>query len=241
MKQPTEMGMNKTGMGMSPGDSRRMAENVREGVPAATAGAQELGKLLASYAEHAQPLGTVPLPSTLKGVAATFFERLEGKQPNVLVDKLGERLVFERTGARLYDALIAKLQAKGGWETENVLPRLRTFRQEEVRHFDLLWKALEAMGADPTVETPAADVAGVESSGLLKVITDPRTTVPQFLHALLIAELNDHEGWTMLVSLFEKMGDHDTAEKFRSAQRQEEQHLGFVRNHLREIVLRELS
>lgn len=32
--------------------------------------------------------------------------RVKGDSPTILLDKLGERLAFKRTGTRLYDALI---------------------------------------------------------------------------------------------------------------------------------------
>jgi hypothetical protein len=35
---------------------------------------------------------------------------LKGESPQILLDKLGERLAFERTGARLYDAFITKCE-----------------------------------------------------------------------------------------------------------------------------------
>ena len=37
----------------------------------------------------------------------TALNKLVGVSPEVLIDKLGERLAFERTGTRLYDALRA--------------------------------------------------------------------------------------------------------------------------------------
>ena len=62
------------------------------------------------------------------------------------------------------------------------------------------------MGADPTAETPSADVIGVASQGLLQVITDPRTTLSQSLEAMLTAELTDNDGWETLAALADDLG-----------------------------------
>ena len=47
-----------------------------------------------------------PTPEHLKGVAKATAARITGSRPEVLIDKLGERLAFERTGIRLYEAMI---------------------------------------------------------------------------------------------------------------------------------------
>jgi hypothetical protein len=88
---------------------------------------------------------------------------------------------------------------------------------------------MERLGADPTAVTPAADVAGVASSGLLGVAADPRTTVHQSLEAVLIAELADNEGWEMLIKLSRDMGQDDMATEFQTALQEEERHLALVR------------
>lgn len=70
------------------------------------------------------------------------------------------------------------------------------------------------------------------SSGLLKVITDPRTTMPQSLQALLVAELADNEGWSTLIKLAEGFDQHQMAADFRTALEAEERHLTQVRSWL---------
>src|SRR5262249_55574852 len=141
------------------------------------------------YENEAEPVGTVPVPTTLKGALETVMTLIKGKAPVVLLDKLGERLAFERTGTRLYDALLAKHDASPGWPGGPSRADLARFRAEELAHFEMLRRCIEEMGADPTAQTPSADVIGVASSGILQVITDPRTTLPQSLSALLTAEL----------------------------------------------------
>ena len=68
--------------------------------------------------------------------------------------------------------------------------------------------------ADPTAMTPCANTAGVASMGIMQVITDPRTTVPQCLSAILTAELADNAGWELLIQLANEMGQDDMVAQF---------------------------
>ena len=47
-----------------------------------------------AYIEEAERVGSVPVPGTLKGMATTAAGKLKGKKPEVLIDKLGERLAL---------------------------------------------------------------------------------------------------------------------------------------------------
>lgn len=87
-------------------------------------------------------------------------------------------------------------------------------RSEEAQRFLLLKGALESLGADPTAQTPDADVIGVASRGVLKVMADPRTTVGQCLDALLTAELTDHAGWELLIEARRRDGHGPWAARY---------------------------
>jgi len=172
------------------------------------------------------PIGSIPPRARNgKGGAAANGERLP-----ILLDKIGERLCFERTGTRLYEALLRKLDAKGGFEDGPTREDLQTIRDEEERHLTLLVWAMEELGGDPTAVTPSADLAAVESSGIAKVIQDPRTTMAESLHAILIAELADHDGWTLLAELAEELGQDALAREFSHARQEEQRHLEDVRD-----------
>jgi rubrerythrin len=145
------------------------------------------------------------------------------------MDCLGERLGFERTGTRLYDALIAKRVAAGALPGAPARADLERLREDELRHFELLTETVTRLGGDPTVMTPAADVAGVEAMGLLQVVTDPRTTFEQALHAILVAELADNDGWRSLIELCQGVGQDALIEPFKQAQQEEDRHLREVR------------
>lgn len=239
MKHPTDSGMNKTGIDMSPIDIQELLSGVEASIPSSEGDEQTLASYRRSYIVEADPIGSVPAPGSLKGAAKTGMQKLMGKKPEVLLDKLGARLAFERAGTRLYDALLSKCLVRSDEATGLSLDRLREFRNEEAQHFMLVMEAIKDLGADPTAVTPGADVDGVASIGLMQVINDPRTSIAQSLHALLIAELADHDGWQLLIKLTEELGQDDMARKFRSALAEEERHLATIREFVEQSCLTE--
>ncbi|KYG68597.1 hypothetical protein AZI87_04990 [Bdellovibrio bacteriovorus] len=224
MKEHVHIGSNRTGIQMSPLDSKRMMQNAEKTptTPMTDFSQSELVQVRTEYIQESDNIGTVPPPGTLKGMASTGAELLQGKRPEALIDKLGERLAFERTGARLYEAVITKCQACAVTE---FLPDLMRIHQEELEHFEIVKGAIEQIGADPTAVTPCADANAVASMGLLQVAADPRTSVPQTLQALLVAEMTDNAGWELLIEMARRANLDAMAEKFEGALAAEEEHL----------------
>jgi hypothetical protein len=105
----------------------------------------------------------------------------------------------------------------------------------------LLQNAITALGGDATVQTPSADVAGVLSHGVMQVVSDPRTTIPQTLQAMLTAELVDNDGWQMLQDLAAELGQDDLEEQCRKAYEEEQEHLEKVRDWLTSMTMDEAS
>jgi hypothetical protein len=122
-----------------------------------------------------------------------------------------------------------KYGASGSWDGGPTRELLLEIRGEEIRHFHLLKSAMESIGADATAMTPSADIVGVESMGLVQVVTDPRMTLPQSLHAMMVAKLADGEGWNVLADLAMRSGHEAMADSFRNALRAEVRHLEIVR------------
>lgn len=226
------MGMNRTGIDMSPIHSKKMM-HVDEGIPQTTDGSSTVDMIEDYFLEEADPLGSVPLPGTIKGVAKASLKMASGHHPEVLINKLGERLAYERSGVRVYQQLIAKCQhAPQDLTPELQLPldRMREFCSQEEEHFELLTNCLKKLGADPTAQTPDADASGVAASGLMKVIMDPRTSISQCLQAMLAIELTDNAAWELLAKLAEDVGMKDMAKQFQNALQQEDIHLREVRD-----------
>jgi rubrerythrin len=240
MPDSNQMGINRTGMDMSP----RQARDMLKGSTLAKPGPiryDALERIRRVYLEAGESLGTVPVPGKLKGALSAGKEKLKGHNPEVLLNKLGERLAFERAGVRLYDALILKCETAPDEISEQVvaIEMLKQFRNEEAEHFLLLRNAIESLGADPTAETPDADMSGVASMGINKVLTEPRTSISQCLEALLIAEMTDNAAWELLQELCASMGLQEMADGFERAIEQEEVHATTVTAWLREITLRQ--
>jgi hypothetical protein len=235
MKDSVKTGLNRTGIQMAPKLSKEMIEADPTLAVLSSNSDISIDELREMYIRESGDLGTVPIPGSVKGAVTTGLKKLQGKDPEVLIDKLGERLAFERTGARLYDALITKCEAT--LPNVSVKP-LREFREEEVEHFRLVWNAMEAIGADPTAQTPCADASGVASMGLMQVLTDPRTSVPQCVEAILIAELADNDGWELLITLARNAGLDDVAQQFEVARANEAKHLAHIREWLKSLVIK---
>jgi rubrerythrin len=233
MKKPTDLGTNRTGIGTSPFQSKKVAE--APVVPSGD-GIEKLIDARAALSQEADPVGTMPPPLSVKGAAKTVVELAKGHKMTALIDQLAERLAFERTGTRLYEALLVKLEAADPRPEGPTREQLVRIRDEELAHFGLLTAALERLGADPTAVTPSADVTGVASSGLLAVVTDARVTLTQALKAILIAELADNDAWRVLEDVATKLNQPAMATAFRTALAEEQEHLALVRSWLSESV-----
>jgi rubrerythrin len=225
--KPTQVGKNRTGMATSPIDGAALLEATASAlVPGGDLG--ELWRMRVQASRVAPPVGTMPVPATLKGVAKTVLEKLKGHEPAVYLDKLGERLAFERTGARLYEALRVKLEASHAPDPEITAEVIADIRDDELTHMALVEKAIRDLGGDPTVMTPCADVAAVASLGLLQAMTAPATTFTQALGVVLIAELADNAAWDLLMSLAGGLGQDEHVRVFGIALVEEQRHLELI-------------
>lgn len=232
------LGMNRTGIQMSPLDTKEMEKALNiDAEQMASGDASGIAQMRSVYINESDDVGSVPVPGNMKGMLKTGVSKLTGNEPTLLMDKLGERLAFERTGTRLYDALITKFEAIQDGTTSMTLADLQQIREDEWRHFSMVADAIESMGGDPTAQTPCADVAGVESMGLIQVISDPRTTLAQSLHAILVAEMTDNNGWEMLIALAEENGQGSMVPDFSQALNQERMHLQKVQSWFEEATI----
>ncbi len=235
MATAAKVGTNYTGVQMSPKDTKRLLEAVNEIHPDVPG--DERGMLVerTERAAEADRIGSVPVPGSAKGMLKTGFDMMKGKSPEVFIDKLGERLAFERNGVRLYEAMIAK--ARNLDSGNDLVGVLQHIRDEEFEHMMLVHAAMEKLGADPTAQTPSADVAGVMAMGIMQVLTDPRTNVAQCMNALLTAELADNAAWELLIELAQAAGHPNIAESFVHAKTQEDDHLVKIKTLMRRDLI----
>ncbi len=240
MENTISTGMNRTGLDMAPLSKGPMVDFAQQEGERAPPDTTALAEIRKSYALEAGRVGSVPVPARLKGMATTMMDTLKGNKPSVLIDKLGERLAYERTGVRLYEALIVKVSAASSGPVVDTSALMR-IRDDEESHFHMVATCLSDLGADPTAMTPCADVAGVAALGHLQVMTDPRTTVSQALTSILMIELGDNAGWDLLIELANDSGHTDMAQRFNVALETERQHLQTVQGWLRRAVLEEAT
>ena len=242
MENETKVGMNRTGMQMAPIQGGKQVDYAMERSPHPEAGSEEdIAVLRGTYVVEALRVGSVPVPATGKGVAETVVGKLTGKNPEVLFDKLGERAAFERSGVRLYQAMISKVKVIQHPEQAGLLADLQHICEEEFQHFKMLSETIAEMGGDPTAQTPCADISAVAAMGLIQVLTDPRTTLAQGLQALLTAETTDNAGWELLIELAEMHGHDELVAPFQKALTSEQEHETMIKQWLRTMVMEEAT
>lgn len=241
MEQNLKLGMNKTGIDMSPIHSKAMIEGTHTFTQDSGNGFAGLAELESHFIENAGALGSVPMPGTVKGAVKTAGKKMMGLHPEVFINKLGERLAYERSGVRVYEQLLQKCTRKDS-PAQQFLPlaQLREFRDQEEEHFHMLVECIATLGADPTAQTPDANASGVAAMGLMKVIMDPRASISQSLEAMLALELTDNAAWELLIKLAEDMGVSSMAAKFEHALKQENNHLACLKQWYEQSVRAQL-
>lgn len=230
---------NQTGLQVSPLQARELLAT-QEALPVPRPVTADAEALRRPYLWSAGPLGSVPAPVSQRGMARAGIQTPTGARPQVLIDTLCERLAFERGSVRLYDAMLRKC------ETVTLpallsIDELRRMRDEELAHAELLVHALLTLGSDPTALTPGAVVAGIEISGLLQVLNEPRATPTQCLHALLVAELSDVSSWDHLIQLAQSCRQTELVLRFEPASHAETAHAERVSRWYRDALLGDLQ
>lgn len=216
----TRPGDNHTGINEHRELVDEMIEGTTEFGPTSRGGVEALAQNRIRVAKISEPAATMPPAKNVP------LERLP------VLDKLGARLQFERTGTRLYQALISKLDAFGTFRGGPSRGDLEHIRDEEHRHLVLAQNLIVRLGGDPTVVTPCANLQATASVGVLQVVTDPRTTLIECLEAIIVAELTDRESWELLARSVAPLGDKQIEQQIREAERVESEHLAKVRSWL---------
>jgi rubrerythrin len=265
--EATPRGPNRTGTALNPKDLDLMLDAVQDLSPPGPVNTLRMDVERQRYIAEAESVGSVPPPQSAPPKSGAKRAGTRAKSPaadasmTILFDKLGERIAFERTGTRLYSALITKylaltnagepelplveeiLDSDDGDTVnaeastgESALQTLTRIRAEELGHFRMLCDLVLEMGGDPTAQTPCADVTATASMGLLQVLTDPRTTLAQCLDTILTAELTDNAGWDLLSELAEAAGQKQLLQPFAEALATEQEHLAIVQSWLKTLM-----
>ena len=206
---------NRTGTATAPDRAAQMITAVEEFPPTSEGNALAVAAVRVQYGEQGADDGPDLTQET-----------------SLLLDKLGERIAFERTGARLYEALLSKHDAYGSFEGGPSRDDITLILSQELQHFSMLVELVKTLGGDPTELTPSANVQLTASHGVGQVLVDPRTNLLQSLEAILMAELTDNECWETLMDLARLAGQEEMAEQCEVALFTEQEHLEKVRGWL---------
>lgn len=227
-QQTPQKGENRTSLGAKKKDMEQMEAATKEFPPSSKGdGDENVGRVRQAYGKQTAGLGHVPPPiGKLKGLK----EKLKSDGLAVaLMDKIGARIAFERTGARLWHAVVDKYDTLGGFDGGPSRDELLHIQSEEEEHFHMLTEVMRELGGDPAAVTPSADVEAVTGKGVLDIVADPRTTLLQALESITVAELADHESWDNLLTLTKMTKHDDLVTRFEAAIANEDDHLRKVR------------
>jgi hypothetical protein len=219
LETSTTSGTNHTGLAPHGDVLARMIEGASEFPPTSSGGPAGIAEVRIDYARAGEPPATMPATPVAPA-------RLP------LLDRLGARMQFERTGARLYDALISKLDAYGSFDGGPSRHELLQIREQELGHALLTQELVGSIGGDPTAVTPGANLQATASQGIACVLLDPRTSLIDCLEAMLIIELVDQDSWGMLARIAEPLGDAGMMSRITQAQEVELEHLAKLRGWL---------
>jgi rubrerythrin len=168
------------------------------------------------------------------------MRRLVAKHPERVVDYLAERLAFERSGVRLYDALLERVREAEEPEVLSLVPLLERQRDEEHEHVTWLQGQLEGLGAGPHPMSARAQLSYEETRGFAHVILETGAPLPHLLHALLAAELVDHAGWDLLVALADEAQDGEAQRELHRRRDEEARHLALCRELAERFALQQV-
>jgi bacterioferritin (cytochrome b1) len=167
------------------------------------------------------------------------MDKLAQKNKEKVIDVLAERLQFERSGVKLYDAIIAKMKASQQPAFTSILDEMQEHRDQEKEHEEWLEECIRQLGGDDKKLTELAKLVTRESKGIEEVIMSD-AEIPHLLHALLAAELVDNAGWDLLVQLADEAGDAKAKREFKKRLHEEEEHLILMRDAMKRLALHEV-
>ncbi len=156
-----------------------------------------------------------------------------------VIDLLSERLRFERTAGRLYDAILGQVSASRDGTVTPMRDQLQQICDQKEAHHRWLEEQLRSLGADVHLETELSKLVAQESEGIERIALTDRS-LPHLFHAALAAELVDNAGWQLLLDLADRADDGDARERLRTRLHEEEGHLYFMRQAVERFARRDV-
>ncbi len=165
-------------------------------------------------------------------------------QKQVLLDKLSEFLMVEQGGLQLYRV------ASGRARQADLKQRYQEFEQQTAHHREVLTRLIQQVGGDPNYVSPAARVAQVKATKLMDSALIASDALAEALEAsdlenVLLAETKDHTDWELLKHFGQQADDprvkQAVQEAVREVEQQEDEHVQWARETLRQMGLRRLQ
>ena len=185
MKSAVDIGTNRTGIATSPIDGPQVISGAEQAGSSSSGDESAQAAVRAAYVKESSPVGTVPPPASVKGAVKTIAQALKGDKASVFIDKLGERLAFERAGVRLYALAILKAEAGPGWDGSPSVSDLTSIQRDELEHFGML------LGSARTSRTPLERFAATSAHGVMTVGSAPIS----FAQAINIPKCSSSSRW----------------------------------------------
>lgn len=111
-------------------------------------GSENIKTVRMQYIAHADVVGSpAPLLNQDSALGKALSER--GLEAQIFADKLGQRLAFERSGVRLYEALMDKVLATEFAGKPELTADIGHICQEETEHFLMLKNIMEYLAPIP--------------------------------------------------------------------------------------------
>ena len=105
-----EFFVNRTGIMMNPELGAELLQGAKAIVTSSDGDGEDMRQERAEYLQEATPIGSYPTLVNGQAIEGDEESTPESQSMAILLDKLGERLAFERQGTRLYEAFIQKVE-----------------------------------------------------------------------------------------------------------------------------------
>ena len=167
------------------------------------------------------------------------MDKLAKKNKEKVLDMLCERLCFERSGVKLYDKILERMQESKEPNIRKMLDQMQEHRDQEKEHEEWLEACIRKLGGDDKKLTEKARLVTEESKGIEEVVMkDPQ--LPHLFHALLAAELVDNAGWDLLCQIADEADDTPAKKEFKKRLHEEEEHLILMREAMKKLAMHEV-
>ena len=148
---------------------------------------------------------------------------------NIYVQKVADRLAFERGETRLYSLAINRLQNSSKSSHQEIIDLLKVNRQNEENHAALVKEALRSRDPGALESWELFDGVNLAYRGFFETIVNPHSDLPRIIQILFFAKLADHAEWEILIHLAQKVSEEKRMSQFEEALTEELKQLSVLK------------